>query len=91
MPHIELNSLSVPPGAAEWIVFVVMLLAGVCFVGLAANYAWSARRPVGVRAGQHRSAGAAAGVAGGRAAVCAFLGCALLVVAGSMVAGMGVV
>ncbi|RNL83931.1 hypothetical protein [Halostreptopolyspora alba] len=90
MPHIELNSLSVPPGAAEWTVFVVMLLTGLCFVGLAAGYAWSARRPLGARAGQHRSTGAATGAVGGRPAVCALLGGALLVVAASVFTGMGV-
>ncbi|MBB4934008.1 hypothetical protein F4561_004828 [Lipingzhangella halophila] len=87
MPHIELNWLSVPPGAAEWTVFVLMLLGGLCFVGLAVSYARGARRPAG--AGQHRPAApGTAPMSGGRTAVCAALGVALLAVAASILAGI---
>ncbi len=87
MPHLELNALSMPPGAAEWTVFVLMALAGLCFVGLAVVYGRGARRVAEPRPGQHRTGGQVAAAAGGSPTVCAVLGVALLVVAASILTG----
>lgn len=87
MPHVELNSVSMEPGLAAWLVVGTLALAGLVLVGMAVRYALHSRRTL---AGAHRTAAHPLPVTGGARStiVCAGLGAALLCVAATMAAGI---